>query len=74
MEKILECTGNVDDLLTESPDKTMKCANVVYLGENPMDEESEVFHVSITSSAMNGKHEVFDRMLGKEIKVTVEII
>ena len=73
MEKILECTGGVDDLMTVSPDGSMKCANIIYLGDNPMDADSEVFHISITSSCMNGKHDVFDKMLGKNIKVTVEI-
>lgn len=72
-ETILECQGGTDDLLTVSPDGTMKCANVVYLGDNPMDPESEVFHISVTSCAMNGEHEVFDKMLGKQIKVIVQL-
>lgn len=74
MDKILEFNGNTDDLLSLSPDGTMKCANFVYLGDDPMDEESEVFHCAITSTSMNGEHEVFDKMLGKEVKVTVTII
>ena len=74
LKTILECQGGTDDLLTVSPDGTMKCANVVYLGDNPMDSNSEVFHVSVTSCAMNGEHEVFDEMLGKQIKITVQIL
>ena len=71
---VLECQGGVDDLLTVSPDGTMKCANVVYLGEDPMNQESEIFHISVCSAAMNGEHEVFDSMLGKQIKITVQIL
>lgn len=73
-EKILEAIGPVDDLLNVSPDGTMKCANVVFLGEDPMNPESETFHISITSMNQNKEHEVFDNMLGKTIKVTVETI
>lgn len=74
MATILKCEGKTDDLLTVSPDGTMKCANVVYLGENPMNEESEVFHISVSSCSMNGEHEVFDEMLGKTIQITVDIL
>lgn len=74
MDKFLECQGKADELLSVSPDGTMKCANLVYLGEDKMDEESEIFHFAITSTAMNGKHPVFDKMIGKTIKVSVEII
>jgi hypothetical protein len=73
METILECYGETDELLTVSPDGTMKCANVVHLGDTPMDPESEIFHISICSTSMSGKHETFDKMAGKKIKVTVSV-
>ena len=75
MEKIIEVEGSVNDLLTVSPDGTMKCANIVYLGDDKMNPDSEIFHFSITSTVMNGQHEKFDMMLeGKHIKITVETI
>ena len=73
MAKLFEIEGPVDDLLNVSPDGTMKCANLVYLGPDKMDAESEIFHFAITSTAMNAKHDIFDKMLGKRIKVTVEM-
>lgn len=74
MTKIFEVTGPVDDLLNVSPDGTMKCANLVHLGEDKMNGENEIFHFALTSTAMNGKHEVFDKIIGKNIKVTVEVL
>lgn len=74
LETILECQGGTDELLSVSPDGTMKCANLVYLGDDPMDPDSEVFHISVTSCAMNGEHEVFDRLIGKQIKVIVQLL
>ena len=74
MEKIFECKGTVDDMLEVSEHKTMKTLNVMYMGENPKERDHETFHVTITSSAMNGEHPVFDRMLGKTVKITVETI
>lgn len=73
MKKILECEGFANDLLDVSPDGTIKSANIVYLGPDPMEIESEIFHISITSSAMNGEHKIFDELLGKNVKVTIEI-
>ena len=71
---LLEFNGKTDSLLTESPDGSMKCTNLFYLGDDPMDKEGEIFHVSITSTALNKKHDKFDTMLGKNIRVTVEVL
>ena len=52
----------------------MKCANIVYLGDDKMNPDNEIFHFAVTSTVMNGQHEKFDTLLGKRIKITVETI
>jgi hypothetical protein len=37
-------------------------------------ENEEIIDITITSSSMDGKHNKFDELLGKEMRITVETL
>jgi hypothetical protein len=37
-------------------------------------ENDEIIDITITSSSMDGKHNMFDELLGKEMRITVETL
>lgn len=72
-EKIkFELEGKTDDLLFVNADNKIKATRLVMLDEHTNIEESEIIDIAITSVSNNGKHEYFDKLMGKTIKVTVE--
>lgn len=64
--------GKTDDLLFVNGNNSIKATRLVMLEEDTVVEDSEIVDVAITSVANNGKHELFDKLLGKTIRVTVE--
>lgn len=69
----LELEGNANDLLMVNNDKTMKCTRLIWLNPESMNPEDEVVDVCVTSTNMNGEHPLFDKLLGKKIKIKVTI-
>ena len=68
----LELTGNADDLLMVSDANMMKCTRLIKLPDS-MDINEEVIDVCITSTNPGkGEFPVFDKLLGRKIKITVE--
>ena len=64
--------GKTNDLLFVNGNDSIKATRLVMLDEDTVVEDSEIVDVAITSVAKSGKHELFDKLLGKSIRVTVE--
>ena len=64
--------GKTDDLLFVNGNGSIKATRFVMIDENTSIENDEIVDVSITSTSNNGKHELFDSLLGKTVRITVE--
>ena len=64
--------GKTDDLLFVNGNGAIKATRFVRVDENTSIENDEIVDVAITSTSNNGKHELFDSLLGKTVRVTVE--
>lgn len=74
-EKIfLQLEGNADDLLLVSKDHSTKCTRLIKLDPTSRKEDEETIDISITSTNDYGSHPVFDKLQGKKIRITVEIL
>lgn len=75
-KELITFEGKTDDLLTVSQDDTieMKNTRLLYFGDDKMNEDSEILDILITSTNIKGKHPIFDKMIGKEIKVIIELV
>lgn len=69
----LELEGNTDDLLMVNGDNSMKCTRLIWLNPESFNPEDEVVDLCITSTNISGEHPLFDKLLGKKIKITVTI-
>lgn len=67
----LKFKGKTDDLLFINDNPPIKQTRLVWL-ENAINESDEIIDVAITSSSENGKHNIFDKLIGKEIEVVVK--
>lgn len=73
-EKVfLELKGNANDLLMVNGDNSMKCTRLLWLNPKSYNPEDEVVDLCITSTNLSGEHPLFDKILGKKIKITVTI-
>lgn len=73
-EKVfLELQGNTDDLLMVNNDNSMNCTRLIWLNPESYNPEDEVVDICITSTNMNGEHPLFNKLLGKKIKIKVTI-
>lgn len=70
----LELEGNTDDLLMVNNDDSMKCTRLVRLDPFSTNIDEEIVDLCITSTNMEGRHPLFDQLLGKKIKITVEVM
>ena len=68
MKKFLELEGKVNDLLTVDKEHSVKYTRLFYDVDY-----NEIIDVAITSSSTNDRHPIFDLLLDKDIKVTIEI-
>lgn len=71
---VLQVEGNTNDLLQVSKTNTMKRTSLIYF--NPISNEigEEVVTVSIDSTNEALTFPIFDKMINKKIRVTVETI
>lgn len=76
MEKniFLELEGNANDLLMVNGDNSMKCTRLIKLDPTSLEIDEEIVDLCITSTNMSGEHPLFDKLLDKKIKITVEIV
>lgn len=70
----LQIEGNANDLLMVNNDNSMKCTRLIQLEPDIKPEEDEILDICITSTNVYGEHPRFDELLGKKIRITVEII
>ena len=71
---VFSVEGNTNDLLQVAGGECMKRTSLVYI--NPISKEigEEVITVSIDSTNEALTFPIFDKMIGKKIKVTVEVV
>ena len=65
--------GNADDLMSVNKDCSMKMTRLFSLDSDTDVETDEVIDLSITSVNPYGDHPLFDRLKGKDIRITVEV-
>lgn len=71
---LLTMTGKADDLLNVSKDNSMKMTRLFVMPEQIGDPETEeTLDVSITSVNPEGSHALFDELLGRHMRITVEV-
>ena len=70
----LELEGNADDLLMVNNDESMKCTRLIKLDPTSREINEEIVDICITSTNMNGEHPLFDKLLGRKIKIRVEFL
>lgn len=71
---LLTLNGKADDLLNVSKDNSMKMTRLFLMPEQIGDPETEeTLDVSITSVNPEGTHTCFDELLGKNMRITIEV-
>ena len=71
-ETVLKLKGKTDDLLNVSDDGSMVMTRLFKLESDTDVDMEEVIDVSITSVNPDGKHPIFDKLRGKNLKITIE--
>ena len=75
MEKnIITVEGYTNDLYSVNRNGDMKQTRLFYLIPEDMNGDSETIDLCITSTKPNKTFPIFDEMLDKKIKISVEII
>lgn len=71
--KILELTGNADELFQDNKEKHAKSVSVISLGN---DDEPCDLDITLTSFSTNNytDHKTIDKLLGHKIKFTLEVV
>lgn len=64
--------GKTNDLLFVNGNGSIKATRLVRVDESTSIENDEIVDVAVTSTSNNGRHELFDGLLGKTIRITVE--
>ena len=70
----LELEGNANDLLMVNNDNSMKCTRLIKLDPTVTEINEEIVDICITSTNMNGEHPLFDKLIDRKIKITIEFI
>lgn len=76
-DTFLTLEGNVNDLLMVNEMHSMKCTRLIHFNEDNLNNNAlneEIVDVCITSTNMYGEHPLFDKLLGKKIRITVDIL
>ena len=73
-ETLFTVEGNANDLLQVSNNDEIKQTRLFYLLAKTDEEDSETLDVCITSSNPYKNFPIFDKLLDKKFRVTVEII
>ena len=72
-EKLFEVEGNADELLYIDDANGLKTTRFFHMGLDAMDESSEIIDVQVTSTNPMGETPIFDRMMGKNVRIVVEV-
>lgn len=73
-KNIITVEGYTNDLYSVNRNGDMKQTRLFYLIPEDMDGDSETIDLCITSTNPNKTFPIFDEMLDKKIKISVEII
>ena len=74
-ENVITVEGYTDDLLEVSKNGEMKQTRLFYLiPENIEEDNQETFDLTITSTNPYKSSPIFDGLLGKKIRISVDII
>lgn len=74
VQEFLTLEGNADDLLMINADNSMKSTRLFHLDSESTEYDEEVIDISVTSTNVYGNHPIFDQLLGKKIRMKVEIL
>lgn len=72
--EFLTLEGNANDLLMVNSDNSMKCTRLIRLDPKSTEENEEIIDICVTSTNMYGEHPMFDKLLGKKIRMIIEIL
>lgn len=70
----LQLEGNANDLLMINKDNSMKCTRLFRLEPDIKPDDDEILDICLTSTNIYREHPMFDEILGKKIRMTIEII
>lgn len=70
----LELEGKTNDLLMVNNNNSMKSTRLIRLDPTSREIDEEIVDLAITSTNMNGEHPLFDELIDKKIKISVEIL
>ncbi len=70
----LQLEGYSDDLLMVNNDNSMKCTRLLRLEPDIKPDEDEILDICLTSTNIFGEHPKFDKIIGKKIRMTIEIL
>ena len=70
----LQLEGYSDDLLMVNNDNSMKCTRLLRLEPDIKPDEDEILDICLTSTNVFGEHPKFDKIIGKKIRMTIEIL
>lgn len=73
-EKILELEGNANDLLMINNEETMYSTRLIHFDADSKEENEEVIDITVTSTNMGGEHPIFEKIIGKKIRLTLETL
>lgn len=72
--RFLELEGNTNDLLMVNSDNSMKCTRLIRLDPKSTEENEEIIDICVTSTNIYSEHPMFDKLLGKKIRMIIEIL
>lgn len=74
VKNIIEVEGYANDLLRISNNGEMKETRLFYLLPDSMEENQETLDLTITSTNPYQSFPIFNQLLGKKIRISVDII
>lgn len=74
VKNVITVEGNADDLFEYSHNGEMKQTRLFYLIPENLEENQEALDLTITSTNPYGMFPIFDQLLGKKIRISVDII
>lgn len=72
--EFLTLDGRTDDLLIVNANNSMKGTRLIKLDPKSMDFDEEIIDIAVTSTNEYGHHPLFDELIGKRIRLKVEIL
>lgn len=73
-QNVISVEGNANDLLELSDNGEMKQTRLFYIIPENLEENQETFDLTITSTNPYKSFPIFDQLLGKKIRISVDII